>query len=548
MARAGACGLLVTLAWTAGCSEPPPSVCDDGTAPAALTVADRKLVGRASPYPADGALRGRDDELARSQRARRAAAWAAVERAVAPVPFTIAPGLPSARLPRWHTWYGKDDVTRMFDHAFRALPPDQQRARARLDDARLDEAEAWNPTAADALPTWPPERFAAYAAAVDTVPEVAGVGGIDRVQYSPGAARHVLRSYPEILACLGQPSPPALADGPTPGPRRVLRESVALGACDRTSWGPYYVGDRESLVASVDGVGAIRLRRGAAPTDDEHDCAGASCAISGPGPVWVDLVGDGAAGTARVTIEYQEADPPWAACLDGAYPLDAAVVKADWRRAELDFRLPRADTSAAAMAARRASEAPEWLAIGEDDPGEDRIYTAVLPNGNRYRLAGLHLMTKELDHWLWVTLWWSPSPDDDFGADRPPALADTIWRNYKMCVVTSFTERDRDPRGGAAGSLGDALAAMHEADGPAWCSNPFLEVGAGNASSSCIGCHQHGGTALRSEEILTDPLAFPAFGRTQLRNNFPTDYAFAITQGDQLGRMLADEVEFWTPR
>ena len=26
------------------------------------------------------------------------------------------------------------------------------------------------------------------------------------------------------------------------------------------------------------------------------------------------------------------------------------------------------------------------------------------PNGNRYRLAGLHLMTKELDHWLWITL------------------------------------------------------------------------------------------------------------------------------------------------
>lgn len=544
MARARA-GLVVTLA-LAGCGEPPPLACEDEVATAALTVADRKLVGRASPYPADGLLRGRDDELARSQAARRVAAWAAVERAVAPVPFALAPGAPSPHLPRWHTWYGKDDLTRMFDRGFRSLAPAERTARAPLTEAMLDELEAWNPTALDELPTWTPERFAAYAAAVDTAPEVVGVGGIDRVMYSPGAARHVLASYREILACLGQPRPPAIADGATPGPRRVAREAVALAACGRAAWGPYYVGAGESLTAQVDGVGTLRLRRDAPPTADDHDCAGTACAVAGPGPVWVELVGDGEAGAARVTIEYQEADPAWAACLAGPYPLDAAVVKADWRRAELGFTVPRFDTSAASLAAMTASPAPQWTAIGDDDPGADRIYTAVLPNGNRYRLAGLHLMTKELDHWLWVTLWWSPSPDDDFGADRPAALADTIWRNYKMCVVTSFAEGDRDPRGGQPGSLGDALAAVH--DGPSWCSNPFLEVGAGNAGSSCVGCHQHGGTGLRSEEILSDPAAFPAHGRVQVRNNFPTDYAFAIDSGDQLGRMLADEVEYWTPR
>jgi hypothetical protein len=74
--------------------------------------------------------------------------------------------------------------------------------------------------------------------------------------------------------------------------------------------------------------------------------------------VWVELVGDGEAGAARVTIEYQEADPAWAACLAGPYPLDAAVVKADWRRAELGFTVPRFDTSAASLAAMTASPAP----------------------------------------------------------------------------------------------------------------------------------------------------------------------------------------------
>jgi hypothetical protein len=148
----------------------------------------------------------------------------------------------------------------------------------------LDELEAWNPTALDELPTWTPERFAAYAAAVDTAPEVVGVGGIDRVMYSPGAARHVLASYREILACLGQPRPPAIADGATPGPRRVAREAVALAACGRAAWGPYYVGAGESLTAQVDGVGTLRLRRDAPPTADDHDCAGTACVGRRPGP------------------------------------------------------------------------------------------------------------------------------------------------------------------------------------------------------------------------------------------------------------------------
>ena len=75
-------------------------------------------------------------------------------------------------------------------------------------------------------------------------------------------------------------------------------------------------------------------------------------------------------------------------------------------------------------------------------------------------------MSKELDHWLWITLWWSPDPDSDFGADRPAAIAALPgpWRNYKMCVTSSYLEGDPDPRGGADGSLGDALAAVHGGD------------------------------------------------------------------------------------
>lgn len=531
---------LATAAALAACSDPP-RTCDGPTA-AALAPIDRKLVGQASPYPADGMLRGADAVLAHDQAARRAAAWAAVERAVAPVGFAIAPGLAGATLPRWHTWYGKDDLRRMFDHGFRALPPDRQRARAPFTDGELDAMFAYDPTAVDALPEWPQSRQDAYAAAADTPEEVHGLGGIDRVQYSPGAARHLMASYASIIGCLGQPAPAPILAGPGGGPQRLVREAVTLAACEDVTYGPYFVGDDATLTARVDGPGRVRVRVGAAPTAERFDCEDTTCAARGAGPVWVTAVADADGGPATVTIDYQEANPPWAACLAGGFPLDAVLIKADWRRAELGFQVPVIDTDAAALAAVRADDVRAWTQRAEADPGADRIYTAVLPNGTRYRLAALHLMTKELDHWLWVTLWWSPEPDGDFGADRPAALADGVWRNYKMCVVTAFDERDRDPRGGFAGGLGDALAAVHE---PAsWCSNPMLEQGAHNATSSCIGCHQHGGTTTRSEDILQLPLD----GRTQLRNNFPTDYSFAVITGDEVGRMLADEVEFWTPR
>jgi hypothetical protein len=166
--------------------------------------------------------------------------------------------------------------------------------------------------------------------------------------------------------------------------------------------------------------------------------------------------------------------------------------------------------------------------VAEVDPGADDIFTVELPNGNRFRLAALHLMTKEFDHWSWTTLWWSRDPAVDFGADRPRELEGTPWARYKMCAVTWFDERDPDPTGGALDpTLGEALAVVHEGvGGPSWCSNPYLEEGPGNAESNCIGCHQHAGAELLPEEILL----LPARGRRLARASFPFDYTFAPTE------------------
>jgi hypothetical protein len=165
-------------------------------------------------------------------------------------------------------------------------------------------------------------------------------------------------------------------------------------------------------------------------------------------------------------------------------------------------------------------------------------------------MPALHLVTKELREWLWITIWYSPEPDTDFGADRPASIAKLggPWKNYKMCVVTGYEEKDPDPTGGfprGKGSLGDALAAVYKGVGaPSWCSNQYVERGSHNAQTNCIGCHQHAGTGLKSEAVLGDNASFPEFGRTKIRKNFPADYAFAAMQPpESIAGLMQAQVE-----
>jgi hypothetical protein len=231
----------------------------------------------------------------------------------------------------------------------------------------------------------------------------------------------------------------------------------------------------------------------------------------------------------------------FATCVDEEFPKDAAVIKAAWLRSDFDMKVPVRPTSAEALKARFAGTVDDggWGrgdAANEQAPDEASIYTVKMTDGSSFRMPALHLVTKELREWLWITIWWSPEPDTDFGADRPESIVKLggAWKNYKMCVVTGYEEKDPDPTGGfptGPGSLGDALAAVYQGVGaPTWCSNQYVERGAHNAQTNCIGCHQHAGTNLRSEAVLGDPVAFPEFGRTKFRKNFPADYVFAAVQ------------------
>lgn len=425
----------------------------------ALRPTERTIVGAGVAYPADTELRAQLDTLNGSVKARRAAAWRAVAKALTPVTLAEAgvtvDGV-KPTVPLFRTWYGKDDFERTFAKMYSALTPEGRKAREAFSSDAITAAFATNAT----------DRGSAsddgYLGRVSQVTDrmfLDGLGGNARVSYSPGSVRHWLSDYKKAFDCL----------------RRV---------------------------------GAI--------------------------------AGDDA----------PPSDTNFAPCFTGEFPIDAAQVKASFWRADFGMTLPVYDTSAATLAAKRtgASDKGGWgKGIGQADPSADAIYTVKTSDEATFRMAGLHLATKELREWMWITLWWSPEPDTDFGADRPFEIVQLggPWSNYKMCVVTGFDENDGDPRGGFDGTLGDALAATHEGrGGPTWCSNPYVEKGAKNAQTNCIGCHQHAGiSGLTSERILANEALFPKSGRTKVRRNFPSDYLWAFdAPPEQLARVVERQV------
>ncbi len=530
-------GLLVVLTLV-GCAAEPrsmvePGVCD-GDEVFARSTADRHIIGQGATWAADGTLRERDAELAGSMALRREVGWHVIRRAVAPAP--VAADLPgSGTIPAWQTWYDIDDIRRMFDRLYVALPAADRTARVPFSDAELDAAFLWNPTAVSSDASWPEERLRAHLESLDSDARIAGLGGLTRTAYNGPAARHILSSYAEILACRDDGAPPADAVGAdvvVP----VARHAVSLEGCGAEVVGSYTVQGGESLVVALDGPGRVATRAGTSTcTTTSGEPA---CVVEGPTTVEVEVRAGAEPVDAVVDVSRQHVAPPaWAGCLVGPFPNDAVIVKADYRRADFSLGMPVYDTSADALPGRLATswDTPD----GSAQPLPHEAYTLELPSGAQYQVTALHVMTKELDHWLWATMWWSDDADADFGADRPEDI-EGPWDHYKMCTVTAFDEGDPEPWAGVSdASLAAALRATHA--GASWCSNPFLEQGHGNAETNCVGCHQHGGaTDLESQAILE----LPDRGRVEIRNNFPADYAWSVTHGEDLQQLFAER-EFY---
>ncbi len=551
--------ILATLAalGVAACDAPAPGVCDGvGSQAMSASAEGRWLLGLASRYPADTSLAARRDELARSQRLRRQVAWEVIARTLAPVPLAHAtPG--GATVPRFRTWYDREDVARTFQRLYGALTPAQRSAGERFSDTALDEAFGWNVNFVNTLPEWPASRLDSYLASFDSAPRLASVTGVQRIGVSPDTVRHIVSSYPEVLGCLARGAPPTFVDGPAAA-QQLAREPVTLTRCGTRVFGPYFIATGGSLTARVDDAtpGAeIRVLDGVSPTATARCTATAAqgCTVTGPGTVTVRVSTLDQPASGMLDVRYTPPTPDLAGCLRGVFPPSAATVAMEWRREGIGVPFPRYDTSAAGLTRRlRPGANATW---GEGDgtlePDENRIYTLRLPSGSTFRLAGMHIRTREVDQWMNITIWWSTNPDDDFGADRPESVRalGAPWSSYKMCVSMDFAEHDPDPSGGFtqdAPTLAAALRAVYEGrGGPSWCSNPYIDGAPGLVRSNCVGCHQHAMSGVRPEQVQNDVSRYPSNGRMQVRNNFPADGFWGLDGGDRLASVLSETADYY---
>jgi hypothetical protein len=548
----------LTTACGSGSTTPAGAACEGIESQAASASAEgRWLLGLASRYPADTALSARAAELRSSQRARRAVAWEAVARALAPMPLAHPTSVTGATVPRFQTWYDRNDVNRIFQRLYGGLSPAGRAAMEHFSDAALDEAFGWNVGFVGTLPEWPASRLDTYAASVSDALGVAGVAGVLRIATSPDTVRHVVASYPEVLRCIANGAPPPFVDARASS-QQVAREPVALPHCGVRVAGPFFVASGASLTARVEGAGEgvdLRVVEGVAPTASARCTATAAtgCTVTGPGAflVRVSANGQGARGMLDVRYASPTADP--APCLVGVFPPSAATVAIEWRRTDLGAPLPTYDTSAEGITRRLAAGAGATWGAGDGtaEPTSAQAYTMRTPSGSSFRLAAMHLRTREVDHWLNVTLWWAPNPDDDFGADRPASVRALggPWSSYKMCVASEYDEQDADPTGGFmrdAPTLGAALRAVYEGrGGPSWCSNPYIDAGPGLVRSNCVGCHQHAMSGVRPADVQNDPVHYPSNARTQVRNNAPSDGFWGLDGGDNLATVFAEAIANW---
>lgn len=238
----------------------------------------------------------------------------------------------------------------------------------------------------------------------------------------------------------------------------------------------------------------------------------------------------------------------FAPCLKGEFPINAVAAKTRWIQSSLG--VPVYDTSAAGIKNRLANDTfPDQGDGPTASPDATQAYTMQLTPDTTSRLVALHLITKELRDWVWITMWWSPTPNEDFGADRPASITGA-FANYKMCVVTAYDEKDKAPGAGLPKSLADAIDAANDggANPSTWCSNPYLETQEHAAKTNCIGCHQNGGVANENADtILAQDAKFPDHARKRVRNDFPADYAFTTTGGLDLADNFKSRVENISP-
>jgi len=195
----------------------------------------------------------------------------------------------------------------------------------------------------------------------------------------------------------------------------------------------------------------------------------------------------------------------YALCMDHEMPPDAVMIKATWSpvfkspKGTTDIAMePYFDTSAAMASKLYTGSAGQWieepspLEAGGMDVGSG-FFKITDEQGKEWVLMGMHIASKTLRTWMWISLF--PSPGYDWRADKPDLSPWSLY-HYQMCTVSDFKEGDAAPWIAYDGKgdphfqvQADAIKAVAKVmNGTQWCANPYIETNM--ARGNCIGCHQ----------------------------------------------------------
>ena len=147
--------------------------------------------------------------------------------------------------------------------------------------------------------------------------------------------------------------------------------------------------------------------------------------------------------------------------------------------------------------------------IGAGNATDSASIRAMAKPGNIALLVAMHVTGKEIVEWTWQTFWWSPTPNDSLGYDRPATIK-SPWNNYQMNTAYQMVTPAHSKRAGK----------------PRVAYNPYLETSLRNGpgtscvnttwygvSSNCMSCHRMAAwkdTTVNRSESFTNPPYMPA--------------------------------------
>ena len=126
-------------------------------------------------------------------------AWSVIRKVTEPVGLDEQ----GRSMPRFQTWYGKDEIVPMFEHILLGQTEAERRAHTPPSAAVLEETFSWAAKRATTLASFSQERLAQRRAELEST-GTASLGGVERVLMSPALVGHLLTHYDAMLRCLEQ--------------------------------------------------------------------------------------------------------------------------------------------------------------------------------------------------------------------------------------------------------------------------------------------------------------------------------------------------------